>query len=1134
MLSRRTGRDDRHALRCAGRTMALAVAVSLLMPAGLRAELLPIKTYSFTEGLSHNRVKRIVQDSHGFVWICTFEGLSRFDGSRFTNYGTDQGLPFPSLNDMMEMPDGTYWIATNGGGMIRFRPIADVRPATDETVKSRFTSYAVSQEGATNRVNVIFRTRTGAMWLGTDGGLFQLEETGVGPVFRSLALGLPEHPDLTVQVWSMTEDHDGSLWIATKFGVLRRLPDGRLVHYAVRPGLSSDNVYFAQFDDSDGTVWLAHEAGGLLALKIDSRQPVGCEAPGGEPGRTCESTVLRETNPAATSAVRRYTTVDGLPFGRVLGMHRSPTGRIWIASRGAGLAALERGRLVRYASDPRVPHSAVSAITEDRDGNLWLSTVEGAMKIARHGLVTYDESDGLGLGITAIFENRAGDLLVSSGGYRIGRFDGHGFQSVRFNLPAAVDDESWRMYRGVLEDRTGDYWVATPAGLVRFPPVADIAELSRVRPKAVYTTRDGLANNNVGKLFEDSRGDIWIGTFAAGRDTLTRWDRASATFHAYGEADGLPPFSASYTFGEDTAGNVWIGLMDGGVARYARGRFTRFAAEDGIPNGSVQNLFSDHRGRLWIALMLGGVVRIDHPEAERLQSVFYGTREGLSSGSATVVTEDQRGFVYIGTTHGLDRLDPQTGRVQHFTTADGLAGVEMRVAYRDGAGSLWLGMTSGLSRFVPEPDRPQRPPTVLLDALRIAGVDYHVSELGAAAITTPELGPNQNQLTVNFGGLSFEAGEALRYQYRLDGADRDWSPPTDQRTVNYANLSPGRYRFSVRALSLTGQMSPSPATVDFRILPPFWRRWWFLTTIALATFAALAAFDRYRVARMKELKVALDESRELSRQLVRSREERFRELEQVRARIATDLHDDVGSSLTRISLLTEVVRRQVAEDTPVTSTLSLIAQLARELVDSMGDLVWAINPVKDHLSDLTQRMRHFASDVFTARQIELHFSAPDREHDIRVGANVRRELFLVYKEAINNIVRHAMCTMVEVELRADADRLSLRLRDNGQGFDVAHASGGNGLASLRERTNVLRGTLDIASQPGRGTTVTLMVPTGSRAQNRDAAGSPHVHAVTSRHSQHTVSDRDEQNAKHSEPTFESVGVAAAEHQSRDR
>src|SRR5206468_84902 len=192
---------------------------------------------------------------------------------------------------------------------------------------------------------------------------------------------------------------------------------------------------------------------------------------------------------------------------------------------------------------------------------------------------------------------------------------------------------------------------------------------------------------------------------------------------------------------------------------------------------------------------------------------------------------------------------------------------------------------------------------------------------------------------------------------------------------------------------------------------------------------------------------------------------------------ATDLHDDVGSSLTRISLLSEVVRRQVRGlDASAGDTLSSIAGLSRELVDSMSDIVWAINPSKDHLSDLSQRMRHFVSDVCTARQIEFRFRTPAPERDIIVGANVRREVFLLFKEAVNNMVRHSGCSEAELEFCVDEPGLVLRVGDNGHGFDAAAAADGHGLRSMRERTEALGGHLDVVSQPGRGTLLTFTIP----------------------------------------------------------
>ena len=223
--------------------------------------------------------------------------------------------------------------------------------------------------------------------------------------------------------------------------------------------------------------------------------------------------------------------------------------------------------------------------------------------------------------------------------------------------------------------------------------------------------------------------------------------------------------------------------------------------------------------------------------------------------------------------------------------------------------------------------------------------------------------------------------------------------------------------------------------------------------------------------------------------LRRSREERLVELERVRKRIATDLHDDVGSSLTRISLLSEVVRRQVDPVNPgVAEPLSSIAGLSRELVDSMSDIVWAINPTKDHLSDLSQRMRHFVSDVCTARQIEFQFRTPPADSDIAVGANVRREVFLLFKEAVNNMVRHSGCSTADLEFSVTAQGLVLRISDNGRGFDAEAESAGHGLRSMRERTAALGGHLDRGIASGCRHDPDLRDPAhGSRADQFAAA-----------------------------------------------
>ncbi|HKG20414.1 MAG TPA: ATP-binding protein, partial [Blastocatellia bacterium] len=576
--------------------------------------------------------------------------------------------------------------------------------------------------------------------------------------------------------------------------------------------------------------------------------------------------------------------------------------------------------------------------------------------------------------------------------------------------------------------------------------------------------------DDITTLFEDSRGDIWIGHFAPGSEVLSRWERATETFHSYSEADGLQPFTSPSSFCEDARGDLWIGFREGGLARYANGRFAIFKEDEGFPPGKGVKLYMDQSGRLWCILSDGRLCRIDDPRAARLNVVEYTKKEGLGKGPFFNLAGDSSGRIYIENTQGIDMLDPATGHVKHYTSSDGLTVGEPTTAFCDRQGKLWFGTNRGLSRFSLQPERDISPPPIFIDDLSIAGVTYRVSPLGEKEISGLEIGPNQNQIQIDFFGMSFGLGEALRYQYKLEGSSVDWSAPTDQRSVNYAILPSGSYRFLVRAVNSIGVTSESPAIIEFRIVPPVWRRWWFLAIVASTVVSAVFAFARYRYQRIRAVREAEDALR-------RSREERLQELERVRRRIATDLHDDIGSSLTQISIMSEVAQQRIgADDSQLSAPLSMIAGASRELVDSMSDIVWAINPQKDHLRDLTQRMRRFASDVLTARNIAFEFHEPDEESDVEMGANIRREVFLIFKESVNNLVRHSDCSEANIDFQITGESLVLIVRDNGKGFDMSQDSEGHGLASMRQRAAELGGKLEMSSHEGGGTTVTLELP----------------------------------------------------------
>jgi ligand-binding sensor domain-containing protein/signal transduction histidine kinase len=1016
----------------------------LFVSGAVYAEQLPIKIYTTADGLPQDSVYRIVRDSRGFLWFCTGEGLARFDGYQFTSYTTDQGLPDRRVLDLLEARDGTYWVAT-GAGVCRFNPTGPLL----------FNVYYPQSDQGSWIVDVLVQDRDGAIWCGTHNGLYRLEESAGHVLVESVEIGMPSEAGGNF-VGALVADSQGSLWVGTSgSGLYRRRPDGRVEHYTTRNGLPANRVE-SLLQDRTGQLWVGTSQG--LARLVP------------------------EPNPSRSVVAQLYTSKDGLVSGFIESLFESADGKLWVGSGGLseflpgssgktggprGLRHSQTEHFRTYTTAQGLSSSFVHAVAEDGDGNLWLGTESGgAMKLTLSGFTTYTESDGLGAaGADAVFEDRAGELCVISSGSRhfINRFDGRRFTAVWPDIPREISNFGWGWNQVTFQDHTGQWWVPTGQGLCRFQAVNRVEQLAHTPPTMVYTTaRGGLPFKDVFRLCEDSRGDIWISTLSREANGLTRWERATRTLRSFSEADGLVSLKgqAVTAFGEDDGGNLWIGHWSGCLTRYAAGRFTSFGAADRVPEGMIRSIYRDRSGRLWIASSLGGLSLIDDPTSDRPHFIKYTTAEGLSSNDVWCVTEDRWGHIYVGTGRGLDRLDPETGQLRHYTAADGLLHGKVTSAFRDRNGVLWFGSNvHGLSRLDPAPDPPQSAPPVVISRLRIAGVEYPISRLGQTRTSQIDLGPGQNQLNIDFVGLTFGPGRVMRYQYQLEGADQDWSPWSEQRSVNYANLAPGQYRFLVRAVTGEGLASAEPATITFTILPPFWRRWWFVTLGVILLGSAVYAAHRGRVARLVEL-------------------------ERVRTRIATDLHDDIGANLSLIAMLSEVAGGHLHPDTPrVREWFSTIAATSRDSVDAMSDIVWAVNPKRDQLRDLTQRMRRFADDIFGARDIEFHFHAPEPGRGVKAGADLRREVFLIFKESINNMARHSECTTANVDLQIIGGVLALQMTDNGQGFDPIQEAEGNGLVSMRVRAKRLGGTLAVVSTKGHGTTVTLKAPLRQRGRS---------------------------------------------------
>jgi ligand-binding sensor domain-containing protein/two-component sensor histidine kinase len=1018
---------------------ALYFCVPILAAIGTFAEQLPVQVYTTADGLAHNHINCIRQDSRGFLWFCTDEGLTRFDGYRLISYTTRDGLPHPWINDLIETRDGALWIASDGG-VSRFNPKGGM------TAEPMFVNYVPDQKPDALRVNALAEDRSGAIWCATYNGLYRLDRDKGKVKFEWVDIGLTGDPSEPRLVNNLALDRRGWLWLGARTGLYRRFSDGRTEHYTTHHGLPDDFVGEI-LEDRKGRWWAATRVGGFCRL-------------------------VTEPDPARRVVERCYSTVDGLPHNDVRSIFQSSDGKMWIGTI-LGLSEFAPnaapGRLFHnYTTANGLSQQQIYRIVEDRDGNLWIGTRRsGLMKMARNGFISYRERDGFRSGTTHhdIFETARGELCVLTGtgsGGLIQRLVGQKFVATKLNLPHPKGLSDFFVENG-LQDQTGAWWLATRHGLVHFPKTTQVAKLAQVHPK-VYTTADGMPTDRIDRVYQDTRGVLWIATSAApgpGELQLRSLSHPSGELHVYAvDRLGVRPVKGGTVaaIAADGVGDLWLGFRDC-VVRCRGGQFERFfAAAPGI-QGVVNALHLDRSGRLWIASTKGGLYRVDNPASTLPQIARYTTAEGLASNEILSLTEDQWGRIYAGNNRGVDRLDPASGFVKHYTSAEGLSKGAVALAYCDRQSVLWFVTDEGISSLTPTRDPDSNPPAILITGLRTMGVPHVVSAMGQARVEHLKLAPNQSQLQIDFLGLDFRPGERLRYQYKLESADRDWSAPATERTVNYASLASGSYRFLVRAVSSDGIASPEPATVTFTVLAPVWRQWWFLSLCALGMGLAIYGVHQLRVQQLLAV-------------------------ERIRMRIATDLHDDIGASLSHIAMLSEVAATEVGLGLAPNSArpdepLARIGSVSRELIDSMSDIVWAISPRKDRLRSLTERMREFAGELLSTRNIEFDLQATGIDQEMKLDPEVRRQIFLIFKECVHNIVRHSGSTRVICDFRIEGRELVLRLSDNGRGFGAMSSNGpdrGHGLLSMRRRAESLGGRLELAAKPSQGVSVVLRVP----------------------------------------------------------
>ena len=624
------------------------------------------------------------------------------------------------------------------------------------------------------------------------------------------------------------------------------------------------------------------------------------------------------------------------------------------------------------------------------------------------------------------------------------------------------------------EGQLGGNWVLAGTWCA-FPPRLFHWESGRFAP---LTLPDALIQS-ISAIFQDRAGRLWLGTQGG---LLLVNDRKLFTTR-----DGLSANDVRAVT-DDLEGNIWVGTEGGGLNRLRDGHFTCFTRTNGLPGNSVSAVEVDAEGVLWVATS-GGLARFQGGKWTN-----YSKKEGLASNSLGYLLEDGHGHLWIGSNAGLMRLKkaelnafaetngaPVSCRV--YAEPDGLPATECSSGSQPGAlrsrdGTLWFPTIQGLASLNPARlNLNTNPPPVVIESVIVAGELQGPDTLRSAPPHEITISPGKEGLEIRFASLSLAAPDKGRFKYQLEGYEAaPIERPGTVREVLYSKLPPAQYRFKVTACNEDDVWDKDWASLSIRVLPPFWRTWWFLGLTTVCLLGMIVGSVHYV------------STQRLQHQLAALRQKEA--LEKERARIARDIHDQVGASLTQLSLLAELVESDKHHPEEVEGHARQIEQTALETTRALDEIVWTVNPSNDTLDGLITYVCKYAQDYLALAALRYRLEVPPQLPNIPITPELRHNVFLAAKEAVNNIVKHSEATAAWLRLRLEPGRFTLEIEDNGRGLSPGAADKGrNGLRNMRKRLEDVGGEFSIAPGAEGGTRVSLTAPLG---RMKSEARSPKV------------------------------------------
>ena len=1006
------------------------------------------------EGLPDSSVTAIAQTPDGYLWVGTYNGLVRFDGVRFVTFdpANTPSLAHARVRKLSVDDQGTLWVNTFDGSMTSLRNGKFAREWTREEgldpdamlvcSKSNVVTFLLHRgslrrkkqsdlPGAgwedlfpTNRSvgGLCLADGSGTIWYrGSDRHLSRVVDDGFAPLPPAAGLG-------NEQVNCMTTDPQGRLWVGTEKEIA--MWDGkRFQEMTPTNGEFAGEVTFLSVA-ADGRLWAS--VGGHVREALGRRWVLEAESLKNvftgnlSRGGACEDHHggvwlydygLGLWHVSAEGRVRQFGTQEGFPGERVNCLFEDREGNWWAGLDAAGLVRIRERRFQTIDLAGQLSARPARSVCEETNSTVWIGTLGDGLECWRGGTLTnLTMPGGTGRGfVFSICPDAMGRLWVSAGDEDLYLRENGTFNRVTPIVHGV---------KTIFADKSNRIWVGTKSGLF----------LGDGKPADGFRLCEGLGRRDVRALSEDGRGNLW-----AGCEDGTLFRIAGDSTEAFHAADSTSS-QAIWALLAEPDGTVWAGTFRGGLLRLRDGKFTRFTMNEGLPDNVICQILPDDSGNLWLG-SYQGIFRVSKSALER-----------LAAGKTNSVA-----VMEFGRSDGLPSLE--------------CSGGYQPAAWRSPDGRLWFTTVKGAVSVQPREIKPNRlPPPVVIEEVLVDGKnlaaenpeDPPARKSGGPILNREkgllEIPPGKHQLEIRYTGLSLVSSDWVQFRYRLENADANWTEPGKRRYAQYNLLPAGDYRFRVIACNSDGVWNNEGASLRIKILPHFYETWWFRLVAGLLVLGAVAY--AIRAVSLRRLRWKMQ------------RLERQHAIERERTRIARDIHDDLGASLNLIAVLGDLAKKEQTDE-----RIEKMSTTAREAVTSLDEIVWAVNPRNDTLAHLVDYAGQHATGYLRAAGIRCLLDVPEEIPPREVPADVRHNLFLVIKEALQNIVKHSRATEVWLRVNATAETLRVIIEDNGRGFARgADDPLADGLRNMRERAAEIGGECRVASKPGAGTSIIVELP----------------------------------------------------------